>query len=860
MFWRKSEIQKVYEKYGYIKGQRFLTYFFTISYEGAIRVESSENDVAKTMMGYAISNILERHGDSYLKEYSAFQEEQCKNPKLLTELLKEKSRYTDLSILEKPAINWCQKKEPHNDRDASAPLKTEETQTSSPVKTASQIPQPTQVEQNDSHQLGRDESKHISCAYQGREDDCPNDCKRCAIAIKTDGDLALSQNQPEAAIKLYKKAVFVEPKYAEAWVSLGNTYVTKSEYNNALSAYDKALAIDFVYGEAMFGKAKALYHLGLSVESIIIVNDILKLYDDLNTHEFKDALLKNGIQDQMATDLKSVNSDIKEKFMEVLKRNDLSEIYWDSPLMIYSCELFINDMLKYCQKRYASLGLQKVYGELIASAFYGAICGTVYYFNETEGIMDATLFSHLNSLSDLEFIDNTAEKMLDLKKDAEFKNIWDIISPYAAYCSQVFNSLKENLTDDIKLTAMEYAYSLGAVIVARYFSTKRIKEDIVEDKDFKHRDSKEFIFHSVNNDPVTQNDFIKCSVFLNVISNDNYLDGCLVEISNDSSYFLCHNGLFYFSNDEYGRSRLDKVMLQVIPAAGEDLSVWEKIVDNRKPYDGVRDALMFDKLTMWGKLEKTSNIETSTGFVLKDAFLKYSDSRAQSLFPSIPRYEYVFSKKKGKEELALVKYTGVSTCAFIPTEINGFNVTEIEEKAFAYNCSIKEIFIPNTVTHICKYAFLECEQLESVHLGEHTKLKDLDSLGVYRAENNNNYKIIDGVIFSPNMRTLLRFSKKIRGRYYIPEGVECIAEGAFIDAILDDLYFPHTIQRIKNEIFNNIINDTCIKRVHIPSVTTRLYKCEYRLPFSDDVIICAPEKSDAAEFAKEWGFSYEVEN
>lgn len=30
--------------------------------------------------------------------------------------------------------------------------------------------------------LGRNESKHISCAYEGRENDCPEKCEKCAIA------------------------------------------------------------------------------------------------------------------------------------------------------------------------------------------------------------------------------------------------------------------------------------------------------------------------------------------------------------------------------------------------------------------------------------------------------------------------------------------------------------------------------------------------------------------------------------------------------------------------------------------------------------------------------------------------------
>lgn len=29
--------------------------------------------------------------------------------------------------------------------------------------------------------MGRDKTKHISCGYVGNEDNCPNDCGRCAM-------------------------------------------------------------------------------------------------------------------------------------------------------------------------------------------------------------------------------------------------------------------------------------------------------------------------------------------------------------------------------------------------------------------------------------------------------------------------------------------------------------------------------------------------------------------------------------------------------------------------------------------------------------------------------------------------------
>ena len=145
--------------------------------------------------------------------------------------------------------------------------------------------------------LGRNEALHITCGYVGKESACPNSCSKCAISIKRDGDAMVSAKRYQEAVKIYKKAVFLEPKYADAWCSLANAYLMISEFNNAIIAFNKALGIDPRYGLAMFGKAISLYKQGKLNEALGLVLIIQELYEDDKVDKLKSELIRNGAKD-----------------------------------------------------------------------------------------------------------------------------------------------------------------------------------------------------------------------------------------------------------------------------------------------------------------------------------------------------------------------------------------------------------------------------------------------------------------------------------------------------------------------------------------------------------------------------------
>lgn len=471
---KKSEIQKVLERYGQVKGKQFLTYFFTIIHEGMFSLKAGQSKTTKNFMEYAVSNILNRHNEAYLNEFSAFQTEHIQNLDLLEELFAEKEAYIDRNILKKPGINWCEKKPVTDTTSSVASAKASTAPEHEPPATVQTVPV---LPSN----LGRNEQKHLSCKYSGREDDCPHTCSRCAIAIKTDGDIALAQNQLDTAIKLYKKALFAEPKFAEAWNNLGNAYGMKSEYTNALSAFDKAIAIDPSYGKALYGKAITLRNMGHAEDAMTLTNSILELYDVVEVRSFKKELIETGVEDtQYIIENKKAIIALDNAGFQIMKDNNLLNDDGKVPVIdgLYRPDEFVQSVLTYCTRKYAPLGEKKVRSEYVITSFYGSICATIFHSKNNEAFTGTTVFEYLNEHIDVEFTDVNAERLLGTKAGEEkAERIWGIISPYINFSQKIFNNASV-LTDNVILAAMKNAYEIGMVTALHYLSGKDKKHSL----------------------------------------------------------------------------------------------------------------------------------------------------------------------------------------------------------------------------------------------------------------------------------------------------------------------------------------------------------------------------------------------
>lgn len=454
-FKRKSQIDIIIEKLGPIKGSQMLTYYYT--YVSGCAAEAPTDFGGKKSQQLAnnvIDYILDTHGKEFADEFLAFLKESSSNKKLLEELRKAGKLYINEDVLVMRSVRLA------NAQEISPSLQEDINESANPTEKETLRP----------NRLGRDESKHISCDYQGHEHECPKECAKCAISIKTDGDIALRNANFGEAVRLYQRALFLEPKFAEAYVNLGNSYGNMAKYTNALEAFNNAIALDPTYGKALFGKAITLQNMGKLSDALAIAEHILTMYNAEEVKNFKVSLLK-----QIETEKELLRGDnakiikalddygfqimIDNNLISNLSRSEIEDIFQED---------FIAEIMNYCRKKYAPDGEFKLRSEYIITTFYASICTVIYHSRNKNIFKTGTPFAYLQNHVDLEFTDVQAEKLLHINENSnEAELIWEIIEPFIQYAQTVFNELPI-LSDEIILAAMNNAYTLGIVTAFRY--------------------------------------------------------------------------------------------------------------------------------------------------------------------------------------------------------------------------------------------------------------------------------------------------------------------------------------------------------------------------------------------------------
>ena len=149
-------------------------------------------------------------------------------------------------------------------------------------------------------------------------------------------------------------------------------------------------------------------------------------------------------------------------------------------------------------------------------------------------------------------------------------------------------------------------------------------------------------------------------------------------------------------------------------------------------------------------------------------------------------------------EISITYYIGTKSTVTLPISIGGLPVTSIGERAFFGN-DIKEIIIPEGITHISEEAFYNCQSLESVTLPE-----SLEYIGMATFRFCQNLKTItfSGADASPVLDKYIFYACNSLESVNIPEGVTNIPEGmfAFCES-LENVTLPQNTESVCNYAF-----------------------------------------------------------
>ena len=228
--------------------------------------------------------------------------------------------------------------------------------------------------------------------------------------------------------------------------------------------------------------------------------------------------------------------------------------------------------------------------------------------------------------------------------------------------------------------------------------------------------------------------------------------------------------------------------------------------------------------------------ENNANYKVVDGVLFSEDGKDLVLYPSaLDRKDYTIPE--GVETICSYAFTyvnGLETVTFPST------VKEMEEQAFYvcdllrsvtfnegfknmeyafYGCdSLVSVDIPSGVESLI-YAFVDCDALESIDIpASVTYLSDnfLDECHSLRtitvSKDNANYKVVDGVLFSKNGKTLIKYPAMLENTTYdVPSGVNRILDDAFEGVVfLKYVNFPDSLEYIGDNAFENACSLTTV--------------------------------------------------
>ena len=188
-----------------------------------------------------------------------------------------------------------------------------------------------------------------------------------------------------------------------------------------------------------------------------------------------------------------------------------------------------------------------------------------------------------------------------------------------------------------------------------------------------------------------------------------------------------------------------------------------------------------------------------------------------------------------------IGYGAFKDCTSLTSITIPNSVTSIGQEVFSDCRSLTNITIPNSVTSIGGYAFESCRSLTSItipnsvtSIGDHA-FYDCESLTSINVDSNNEkYMSDNGVLYTKDKKTLIKYpSKKDGTKYIIMQGVASIGDNAFeFCSSLTSITIPDSVTSIGDDAF---------------------YKC-------DSLSVLCKSNSYAEQYAKENNIKYVIDD
>lgn len=161
----------------------------------------------------------------------------------------------------------------------------------------------------------------------------------------------------------------------------------------------------------------------------------------------------------------------------------------------------------------------------------------------------------------------------------------------------------------------------------------------------------------------------------------------------------------------------------------------------------------------------------------------------------------------------ITKYTGTKEDIVLPEELAGHVILGLDEGAFAYNKTVKSVYIPDGYCVLGSGAFSGCTALESVRIPAWTQRVDTTEYGApfYGCENLRKVEFAEDITMLPGMLFACSGIEEI----VIPEGVEELDALVFSGCkSLKKVSLPSTLTKLGNGVFRNC---TALTDVNIPA-------------------------------------------